>query len=263
MGEDEAARYEAPFEYVRKHVLPKREVDRDPRAKALWWQHQRIRPAMRRAVRSLSRFIVTPETSRRRIFVWVTAPILPDNKLVVIARDDDFTFGVLHSRIHEVWAMRMSRRQGVGNDPVYAPEFTLKTFPLPWSPRAEAASLTKAQRDAARAVAGAASELDALRREWLFPASMVRQEPDLDPRWPRLLVPKDAAAAATLKKRTLTNLYGARPGWLDLAHRRLDAAVAEAYGWAPNLRDEEILARLLELNLARPAAHDVPADEAA
>jgi hypothetical protein len=72
-------------------------------------------------------------------------------------------------------------------------------------------------------------------------------------RYPRL-VPKDAECAKELKKRTLTNLYNQRPTWLDLAHRRLDEAVFDAYGWDPDMSDEEILAKLLELNLQRAAA---------
>jgi hypothetical protein len=58
-------------------------------------------------------------------------------------------------------------------------------------------------------------------------------------------------ADAELKKRTLTNLYNARPTWLDNAHRKLDAAVCAAYGWPAYLPDDEILGRLLALNLAR------------
>jgi hypothetical protein len=57
--------------------------------------------------------------------------------------------------------------------------------------------------------------------------------------------------AADLKKRTLTNLYNQRPTWLDLAHKKLDAAVFAAYGWEPTMTDEDILAKLLELNLQR------------
>ena len=72
-------------------------------------------------------------------------------------------------------------------------------------------------------------------------------------RYPRL-VPRDADSAAQLKKRTLTNLYNARPTWLDLAHRRLDAAVSAADGWPPDLDDESILEKLLALNLQRSAA---------
>lgn len=69
----------------------------------------------------------------------------------------------------------------------------------------------------------------------------------------RRLVPREDEAAAALKKRTLTNLYNERPTWLDLAHRRLDEAVAAAYGWPADLTDDEILERLLALNLERAA----------
>ncbi len=69
-------------------------------------------------------------------------------------------------------------------------------------------------------------------------------------RWPRV-VPKDPDCAASLKGRTLTNLYNERPTWLDLAHQKLDAAVLAAYGWDMDISDEQLLERLLELNLAR------------
>ena len=71
-------------------------------------------------------------------------------------------------------------------------------------------------------------------------------------RYPRL-EPRDADCAAKLKKRTLTNLYNERPAWLDLAHKKLDAAVAAAYGWPADLTDEAILEKLLALNLERAA----------
>ena len=72
-------------------------------------------------------------------------------------------------------------------------------------------------------------------------------------RYPRL-VAKDAGCAARLKRRTLTNLYNERPGWLDLAHRKLDTAVAAAYGWPADLTDEQVLERLLALNQERDEA---------
>ena len=71
-------------------------------------------------------------------------------------------------------------------------------------------------------------------------------------RYPRL-EPKDAECAAKLKKRTLTNLYNERPAWLAHAHSTLDTAVAAAYGWPADLSDDEILSRLLDLNLERAA----------
>ena len=78
-------------------------------------------------------------------------------------------------------------------------------------------------------------------------------------RYPRL-EPRDADCAAKLKRRTLTNLYNERPAWLDLAHKKLDAAVAAAYGWPVDLSDEQILERLLALNLER-AAEEAKAQE--
>ena len=71
------------------------------------------------------------------------------------------------------------------------------------------------------------------------------------PGYPKRPVPRDEAAAKELKKRTLTNLYNARPQWLTDAHANLDAAVAAAYGWPSNISDDEVLRKLLELNLAR------------
>ena len=58
---------------------------------------------------------------------------------------------------------------------------------------------------------------------------------------------------SSLKERTLTNLYNQRPTWLDMAHSKLDRAVLDAYGWPHDVADEEILARLLALNLERAA----------
>jgi hypothetical protein len=72
--------------------------------------------------------------------------------------------------------------------------------------------------------------------------------------YPDRILPKDEAAAQVLKTRTLTNLYNERPAWLDNAHRALDEAVAEAYGWKAEMSDDEMLAKLLALNLERAGA---------
>lgn len=75
------------------------------------------------------------------------------------------------------------------------------------------------------------------------------------PGFPDRIVPRDEKAAAILKTRTLTNLYNTRGtpqgAWLDNLHRALDEAVAAAYGWPGDLSDDEMLARLLALNLER------------
>ena len=104
------------------------------------------------------------------------------------------------------------------------------------------------------AIANAAAELNRLREAWLNPPDLVRIEPEVVPGYPDRVLPKDEAAAGDLKTRTLTNLYNQRPAWLDMAHRRLDAAVATAYGWPADLTDDEVLERLFALNQDRARA---------
>ena len=87
--------------------------------------------------------------------------------------------------------------------------------------------------------------------------------PEVDPGYPDRIIPK-TGHEKDLKARTLTNLYNQRPHWLDMVHKTVDAAEAAAYGWedyTPEMPDEEILARLLALNLDRsqmatPTAHN-------
>ena len=103
----------------------------------------------------------------------------------------------------------------------------------------------------AQHIASAATRLNELRENWLNPPELVDRVPEVVPRYPDRLVPKNAAAAADIKKRTLTNLYNGNPAWLQHAHRVLDKAVAAPYGWEWPLADEEILKRLFELNQKR------------
>jgi type II restriction/modification system DNA methylase subunit YeeA len=231
MALEEASLYEKPFEYVLVNVKPARLKSRIPDAP--WWLYTRSRPAMFAAIKNLSRYIATSQVSKYRVFAWLSNTVLPDHALIVFARDDDYFFGVLHSRFHELWSLGMGTWLGVGNDPRYTPTTTFETFPFPWPPGKEPTDDPRVQ-----AIAQAAQDLNSKREAWLNPPGM---------------------AEADLKKRTLTNLYNARPTWLDLAHKKLDAAVAAAYGWPADLSDEEILTRLLALNLAPrglPAARD-------
>src|SRR5690606_16319573 len=80
-----------------------------------------------------------------------------------------------------------------------------------------------------------------------------RARAEVVPGYADRILPKGEASATELRKRTLTNLYNQRPAWLDNAHRRLDEAVAAAYGWPADLTDAEILKRLFDLNLGRAA----------
>ena len=261
-AEGAAAAYEAPFECVREHVQPVRATNRRKAYRDRWWLHVEPRPAMRSALAPLPRFIATPTVAKHRLFAWLSAPTLPDHQLIVVAREDDYAFGVLHSRAHELWSLRMGTWLGVGNDPRYTPTSTFETFPFPWPLDTPDDALTDEQRGTATAIAEAAWALDEARRRWLNPPELVREEPDVVPSLPPRLLPVDEDAERELKRRTLTSLYNARPAWLAHLHDTLDAAVFAAYGWgeagAPGeLGEEELLGRLLALNLERATAQPV------
>lgn len=258
-SEEDASMYEAPFAYIHEHVRPGRLKDRNPKLGEFWWLFERTRPALRKALDTAPRFIATVRHSRHRIFRYLPNNVVPDTALIAIGRDDDTTFGILHSRFHELWSLRMGTFLGVGNDPRYTPSTTFETFPFPegLTPNIPAADYADDPR--AQAIAAAAARLNELRENWLNPADLVVRVPEVVPGYPDRILPKDEAAAKELKKRTLTNLYNARPQWLANAHAALDAAVADAYGWgddwrAGRLDDDEILARLFALNQERASA---------
>ena len=222
MSLEEAAQYELPFEYVRREVLPVRKTRRDD-YRGQWWQYARPRPEMRGALQGKSRFVATPEVSKHRIFAWVPIEVLSNQQTLVFARDDDYFFGILHSRLHELWALRQGT--SLEDRPRYTPTTTFETFPFPWPPDREPAGDARME-----AIAQAARDLVEKRDRWLNP---------------------EGASEKEVQRRTLTNLYNLRPTWLELAHRKLDEAVLDAYGWAHDVGDEEMLGRLLALNLER------------
>jgi type II restriction/modification system DNA methylase subunit YeeA len=285
---EDCAGYEAPWKHATEVIKPVRDSNRRKRMAQKWWIHGESRPGMRRKLSGLSRILITPEVSKHRIFVWLPTAFLPDHKLRAVAFDSDCWFGVLHSRIHEVWALKQGGR--LQTRPCYTPSTCFETFPFPRpTPKQETA------------IAAAAKELNALRERWLNPPEWTRTEylefpASVDGPWSRYvdcggnpanagatplspaparqsavaatalpaqskiglaryprLEPRDADCAAKLKDRTLTKLYNERPAWLDLAHKKLDTAVAAAYGFPADLTDEQILEKLLALNLARAA----------
>ncbi|MHB8398673.1 MAG: class I SAM-dependent DNA methyltransferase [Candidatus Limnocylindrales bacterium] len=218
MSSAEAALYEAPFEYVRRVVRAQRDASRSVVAR--WWKHERPRVEMRQALAPLHRYVATPNLTKHRLFAWLPTSTLPDHQLIAIARDDDYTFGVLHSRAHQLWSLAQGTQ--LETRPRYTPTTTFETFPFPHP--------TDEQREA---IAVAARRLVELRDGWLNPPGLTEEE---------------------LARRTLTNLYNERPTWLANVHADLDRAVLDAYGWPPDLADEPILARLLTLNLEREHA---------
>ena len=249
MNEAEAALYEAPFAHVAEHVKPVRDLNRRDDLRENWWRHDRSGQTMFARIGALSRYIATPRVAKHRLFVWLDARVCPDSALIAIARDDDATFGILHSRFHEAWSLRLGT--SLEDRPRYTPTTTFETFPFPdgLSPDVPAADLADDPR--ARAVADAARRLVELRDRWLNPPEWVEWRAEPVPGYPRRPVPRHEAAAKALKARTLTALYNARPPWLAHAHAALDAAVAAAYGWPADVGEDEALRKLLALNETR------------
>jgi hypothetical protein len=297
-----ASLFEAPFEHCQLHVKPTRVKNRNPKLVEQWWHYDGVRVGMRKAIAPLHRYIATTITAKFRTFVWFHPTKLPDATLVAIARSDDMTFGVLHSRFHEAWSLASGSWLGVGNDPRYTPGSTFQTFPFPpgltpadtahqqtetlpggavipaqlptqaagmsgpgailkskaYEPPAPAA-LPPSARNNATAIAQAAKHLNDLREAWLNPPEWTERVPEVTPLgmstspYPDRILPK-LGFEKQLAERTLTKLYNQRPAWLNSAHKALDIAVAQAYGWADYtaaMPDEEILKRLLVLNLER------------
>ena len=151
---------------------------------------------MRKAYEKLDRFLGTGRVGKHRIFFWVQKGTLPDCEIIVFARNDDYFFGVLQSRIHTVWSLAKGTQLRERNTGFrYTPTTTFETFPLPRP--------TTEQQEPR--IATAAKALETFRQGWLKPKAVAQ--------------------------RTLTQLYTDNPTWLRQAHGRLDAAVARAYGW--------------------------------
>ncbi|MFN8894193.1 MAG: class I SAM-dependent DNA methyltransferase [Betaproteobacteria bacterium] len=277
-SQSEAAMFELPFSHVVMHVKPFRDANRDRSRRENWWLHGRTGDDLRAATKPLSRVIVTPRVAKFRTFVWMHPRVYVDDATALFARADDTTFGLLHSRLHELWSLRMCTWMGKGNDPRYTPTTCFETFPFPagLTPADTAhqrtepvesgalipAELPPAVRAHAGAIAQAAQRLVALRDAWLNPPEWTERLPEVVPLglatspYPDRIVARPGFEAQ-LAKRTLTNLYNQRPTWLAQAHEALDAAVAAAYGWAdwaPAMPDDEILRRLLALNRERAGA---------
>ena len=219
------------FQYLRDRVKPQRQRSRDPSSRKNWWRFGRDKPELRAALSRLCRYIVTLEVSKHRTFFFLPSTILPDHRLVVIALEDAFFLGVLSSRIHTIWALAMGSR--LEDRPCYTKTRCFDPFPFPHvNPRQYQTIRYWSER------------LDVHRKQ------VQTQNPDIT------ITELYNCLEKIRSQKTLTAKEGNHP--LKMAtlrlqhiHNRIDAAVLSAYGWPPNLNDEEILDRLVRLNAER------------
>ena len=193
-----AACYERPFAHVQRHVFPLRAENKRALYAKYRWRHAEPRPGMFAALAPLPRFLATVAVSKHRLFVWMQAPTLPDHQVFAFARADDYFFGVLHSRIHEVWARAQGtqvreRESGFR----YTPTSCFDTFAFPFAhdtgedalqivARFRAAHYHTEQSSVLRedppprtpdehraAISRAAAELNEMRERWLNPPEWI------------------------------------------------------------------------------------------
>lgn len=235
-SEAEAKDYRLPFDYVETEVKPERLRNNREGRRKVWWRLGETGAALKAATAGLSRILVTPRVSRYRIWAWVPADTLPDSRVLAVARDDDFTFGVLHSRAHEVWSLANSKPHGVGNDPTYVAESCFQPFPFPVPDAVQRANIGKL-----------AKHLNA-ERERLLAADKTLTMRELYQR-----------IGEQKKERN----RGATAYQILLAHEDLDAAVLEVYGWPVAITDTDLLTNLLKLNAERAAAEKLEQEQEA
>ncbi len=264
-------RFPFVYQHLLEHVKPERSANRDSKFKEEWWLFGRARSEFRPALNGLSRYIVTPQVAKHRVFQFLSGDVLPDDKLIAIALGDAFFLGVLEALVHKVWAAANRGNMGVGNDSVYNKTTCFDPFPFPEATPAQKqiirdlAERLDAHRKGAQArgvtITGMYNLLEKLR---------AMSAPSSSPSSPLSLLKKqvnkdegdegdksetqDYSAPAlcfTPKERELHAL--AQTEILRQLHDELDAAVAEAYGWPVDLSEPEILERLVALNRARAA----------
>lgn len=223
------------YQIVLERVKPYRDANRRKPTRANWWLFGEPRKLLRKAMRGLNRYIATPETAKHRFFVFLESSILPDHMLIAIATEDAWHLGVLSSRLHVVWALAAGGRLGVGNDPRYNKTRCFETFPFPDPPEALKARI----RDL-----GERLDAHRKRQQALHPGLTMTGMYNV-------LEKLRSGEPLTAKEREINDQ--GLVSLLKQIHDELDAAVFEAYGWPPDLSDEDILERLVALNQERAA----------
>jgi hypothetical protein len=230
---DVRTRWPRVYQHLTDRVLPERAQNRRSSYREKWWLFAEPRPAMRKALAGLSRYVGTPYTAKHRPFIFLDSNIVPDAMVYAIASADAFVLGALSSRIHVVWALAAGGRLGIGNDPRYTSNATFLPFPFPDPDEA-----------ATQRIRDLGEQLDAHRK---------RQQaihPDLTITGMYNVLEKLRSGEDLTTKEKKIHEDGL-VSVLKQIHDDLDAAVFDAYGWPHDLSDEMILERLVALNAER------------
>lgn len=229
-------KYPSVYQHLFDHVKPERDQNDRASYRENWWLFAEPRPRLRDSIAGLSRFIVTSETSKHRIFRFLDAKgTIVDGSVIVIASDDAFVLGILSSHIHRTWAERAGGRQGAGNDPRYQNEVCFDPFPFP---------VVEDQGLKVR-IRAAAEALDA------FHTKLLGDHPDLTLTDAHNVVQTLRSGTGILGEDDRSAYERAHLRVLQCHLDELDQAVSEAYGFAPDANAEAILESLVTLNYDR------------
>jgi hypothetical protein len=232
---EEAKAYPVLYNLVVDRVKPVRDANRDRGIRENWWRFHRIRGELRTGLHGLLRFIVTPETTKHRYFLFLDQSTAPDHSLVCITSEDASHLGVLSSHVHLCWALAAGGRLGVGNDPRYNKGRCFDPFPFP-----DLSSELRAK------IGDVAERLDRHRKD-----ALARDERVTMTGMYNVVEKLRSGEVLTTKEREVHEI--AACGVLRDFHDSLDSLVAEAYGWPWPMERDEILARLVALHDERVA----------
>ena len=208
---EQAERWPAALAIVRERVRPERTRNADAGFRRYWWRFGRPRGEMRTALAGLDRYLAVGATGKRTLVIWCDPSWCPSNLVYAVALEADYHFGVLSSLAHGGWAAR--RGSTLKGDPRYTNTTVFDTFPWPQPDDADREEIAAASRTVA-----------------------------------------EERTRACAGVRGLTEVYNLvdEGGYraLAAAHRRLDLAVARAYGWPASAANDayEIIPRLMTLN---------------
>ncbi len=229
-------RFPEVYQHLRERVKPERDQNKRESYRKYWWIHAEPRKESRKAIEGLNRYIVTPEVSKHRFFQFVNGDVLPDGALIGVGSDDAHHFGVLSSRIHEIWSLAAGGR--LEDRPRYTKTQCFDPFPFP--------SATESQKATIRDLG---EKLDAHRKERLG------EHDDLTMTALYNVLKKEQSGEELGEQEREIHEKGL-VGILAELHDELDADVAQAYGWEPGLEKETLLQRLVDLNAERRAEEE-------
>lgn len=232
-SEEAKRKFPGPYQHVFEHVKPERDQNRREPIRNNWWLFGWVREGLRASTKGQTRFIVTVETAKHRVFQFLGSEVRPDNMLTAFASDDAFHLGVLNSHVHVVWALAAGAAMGVGNTPRYSKTRCFEPFPFP--------EATEPQKAVIRDLA---ERLDAHRKAAQGRGATITGMYNL-------LVKLRSEEPFSDREREQHEV--AQTEILRQLHDELDAAVADAYGWPMDLSDADILLKLVDLNKERAA----------